>query len=103
MHPDAGVRYLSGVGPARAALLAKLGIETVGGLVRHYPWTHEDRRKIARISELAPETHATVRGVVKDVRVREIGRGRKVVVTAAVEDDSGVVSAEFWQQRFRAQ
>ena len=51
MHEGTGVRFLPGVGPSRAALLAKLGIETVGDLVRHFPRTHEDRTRIARIGE----------------------------------------------------
>jgi ATP-dependent DNA helicase RecG len=103
MHPDTSVRYVPGVGPARAALLAKLGIETVGRLLRHYPSTHEDRTRFAEISELRPETHATVRGRVRDVRVSEVGRGRKVVVKAVVEDATGALAVEFWQQRFRAE
>jgi len=104
MHPDTSVRWLHGVGPARAALLAKLGVNTVGNLLRHYPWTHEDRRCVAKISELAPETHATVRGRVRGVNVREVGRGgRKVVVRAVVEDATGALDVEFWQQRFRAE
>jgi ATP-dependent DNA helicase RecG len=103
MHPDTSVRFLPGVGPSRASLLAKLGIATVGQLLRHFPRTYEDRTHIARISELRPETQATVRGRVANVRLREVGRGRKVVVEALVDDGSGVLGVEFWQQRFRAE
>ena len=103
MHEGTSVRFLPGVGPSRAALLAKLGIETVGGLLRHFPRAHEDRTTIARIGDLAPETQATVRGRVRSVRVREVGRGRKVVVVAHVDDGTGVLAVEFWQQRFRAE
>jgi ATP-dependent DNA helicase RecG len=103
MHPDAGLRLLPWRGPSRATLLAKLGIETLGELVRHYPRTHEDRSSIARISELRPETHATVRGRVRTVRLREFARGRKVVVEATVDDGSATLAVEFWQQRFRAE
>src|SRR5687767_8417611 len=103
MDPETSVQFLRGVGPARARLLAKLGILTIAHLVRKPPRTHEDRRVIEKIGRLRPETHATVRGRVKNVRIREFGRGRKVVVTAAIDDGSGVVVAEFWQQRFRAE
>lgn len=103
MDPDTSVRFLPGVGPARAALLAKLGIETVGDLVRHYPRRHDDRTVIARIAELRPETSATVRGRVERVRLREVGRGRKSVVEAVVGDGTGFLEVEFWQQRFRAE
>jgi ATP-dependent DNA helicase RecG len=103
MHEGTSVRFLPGVGPSRAGLLAKLGIETVGDLLRHFPRTHEDRTTIAPIAGLAPETQATVRGRVRSVRVREVGRGRKVVVVAHVDDGTGVLAVEFWQQRFRAE
>jgi len=103
MHPDTSVRFLPGVGPSRAALLAKLGIATAGQLLRHFPRTYEDRTHIAKISELRPETQATVRGRVTSVRLREFGRGRKVVVEAVVEDGTGGLAVEFWQQRFRAE
>jgi ATP-dependent DNA helicase RecG len=103
MDPATSVRYLPGVGPARAELLAKLGLDTIGRLLRHYPWTHEDRTSILPIAKLAPETHAVTRGRVRTVKTSEIGRGRKVLVEAVVEDDSGALVAQFWQQRFRAE
>ena len=37
---------LSGVGEERAKKLAKLGIETAGDLLSHYPRDYEDRRQI---------------------------------------------------------
>jgi len=38
------VQYLRGVGPARAGLLGRLGIQTVRDLLLHLPRRHEDRR-----------------------------------------------------------
>ena len=44
------VTELRGVGPERAALLARLGIRTVGDLLLHRPRRYEDRRRLERIA-----------------------------------------------------
>ncbi len=103
MDPTTSVQFLRGVGPARARLLGKLGIATVGDLLHHYPRVHDDRREMTPIGSLRPETHATVRGRVRSVRLRERGHGRLVVVEALVEDATGLLQVEFWQQAFRAE
>ena len=47
------VKYIAGVGEARAKLLEKeLGIITIGDLLRHYPFRYIDRTKIYSIGEL---------------------------------------------------
>lgn len=49
------VKYLSGVGPKRAELLAKeLHIETLEDLIHFYPFRYMDRCGITRISEVYP-------------------------------------------------
>ena len=50
---DNNVKYVAGVGEARAKLLEKeLGILSIGDLLRHYPFPYIDRTKIYSISEL---------------------------------------------------
>ncbi len=39
------VKYIKGVGPNRALLLNKLGIETLEDLITYYPRGYEDRSK----------------------------------------------------------
>lgn len=102
--PDTEVQYLRGVGPARARLLARLGLHRVIDVLRHFPRTYDDRTTLLPIGNLRPEMVATVRGRVVSVRLREVGRSpRRTVVTAHVDDGTGVVAVEFWQQRFRAE
>ncbi|MFN3422375.1 MAG: hypothetical protein ACK40X_11705, partial [Armatimonadota bacterium] len=48
------VRYLKGVGPQRAKLLKRLGVETVGGLLHFYPRRYEDRRNLKTLAEVVP-------------------------------------------------
>jgi ATP-dependent DNA helicase RecG len=104
IEPGTAVQYLKGVGPRRAAQLARLGVRTVADLLRHYPREHQDRREIAPISSLRPETHAVVRGRVRRVRTRELGGRRRPrsVVRVIVDDGTGPLEVEFWQQAYRA-
>src|SRR5512138_2002411 len=46
------VRTLYGVGPERAAQLARLEIRTIEDLLLHRPRRYEDRQRLAKITEL---------------------------------------------------
>ncbi len=97
------MQFLPGVGPHRAKKLTKLGITTLEDLVRHVPREHDDRRERTPIGNLEAETKATVQGRVVSIRKRKFGGGRaKSVVTAIVDDGSGSLEVEFWNQGWRA-
>ena len=49
---DDSVRFLKGVGPQRAKLLKRLGVETVKDLLHFYPRRYEDRRNVKRLAEI---------------------------------------------------
>ena len=50
---QSSVKYVTGVGEARARLLEQeLGIFTVGDLLRHYPFRYIDRTKIYTIDSI---------------------------------------------------
>ncbi|HEY3824715.1 MAG TPA: hypothetical protein VGL82_09155, partial [Bryobacteraceae bacterium] len=40
---DTSLAYVKGVGPARAAMLAVKGLETVEDLLHYFPFRYEDR------------------------------------------------------------
>lgn len=44
LRPDDSIQYVKGVGPRRAELFKKIGIETVRDLLYHFPRRYEDRR-----------------------------------------------------------
>ena len=57
---DTPVQYVKGVGPARAGLLKRLGIETLQDILFYFPWRYEDRRDLRKISSLKYGNHETV-------------------------------------------
>ena len=53
---DTDIQFLPGVGPKRAALMKKeLAVETVGQLLRLYPFRHIDRSSFVRICDIRPD------------------------------------------------
>ena len=58
---DSDIQYLGGVGPKRAALLkAELGINTMGDLLRIYPFRYIDRSRFVPIAEIAETGEASL-------------------------------------------
>ena len=50
---DNDIKFVAGVGEARAKLLEReLGIRTLGDMLSHYPFRYIDRTRIYRISEI---------------------------------------------------
>ncbi|MCH8978223.1 MAG: ATP-dependent DNA helicase RecG [Armatimonadetes bacterium] len=88
---------LKGVGPSRAMKLKQLGIKTVRDVLWTKPRRYEDRTDIPPISHLRPGQHATVRGVITDIRTRPTRRG-KVMLTATLDDDTGAVNLIWFNQ-----
>jgi len=85
---DAGaqpVSSLTGVGPALAALLHKLGLERVQDLWFHLPLRYEDRTRVTAIADLRPGQSAQVVGTVEAV---ERGFRYRPQLKVAIADDS---------------
>ena len=83
---DTDIKFLKGVGPARAKRLAKLGLRTVGDLLEHFPMRHE-RREARLIENLDVGMTATVVGQIARVS-STFGRGGKTI-RAALVDNTG--------------
>ncbi len=85
------------MGPARAKTLAKLGLVTVGDLLRHYPRTHEDRRLSPPSLWGAPGTPVALVGAVKDFQVS--GGGKDLLIGRAVLSRDGKPVEALWFRR----
>ncbi|MFO7675957.1 MAG: ATP-dependent DNA helicase RecG [bacterium] len=94
---DTPVQFVKGIGPKRAALLAKVGIRTVRDLLFHVPRRYVDRSTTAPIGRLAAGDEVTVFGRVLAVGARRT-RQRRQLVSCIVGDDSGVIEA-LWFNR----
>jgi ATP-dependent DNA helicase RecG len=93
------VQFARGVGPLRAALLAKLGIETIGDLLFYLPRDVLDLSKLSPVHELTDEKAHTVRGEVVDRDSRLISGGRSMTAIL-LKSDGGYVRGVWFNQPY---
>ena len=92
------VRYLKGVGEARAKALNKLDIHTVDDLVAYFPRAYEDRTQFSTILGAPLEENVCIRALVAtSPTLARVRRGMQLVKFRAV-DDSGSVEITFFNQ-----
>ncbi len=72
---DRPLQFEKGVGPRRAALLARIGLCTARDMLLHVPRRYEDRTRLASIADLEEGVEATIRGVVVKIRAGRPRRG----------------------------
>ncbi len=92
------VRFLSGVGPARAQALAELGLTNIARLIAHLPFRYEWERAESPIRELQPGVTASARGQVTATRLA--GRGGKQRFEAVLMDESGRLDLVWFNQSY---
>ena len=91
---DTDIQFLPGVGPKRAALLKKeLSVETVGQLLRLYPFRYIDKSSFIRIADLRPDmAYVQVKATV--LRAEVIDRKR---LSVWISDGSGELETVFFK------
>lgn len=97
---DTEVQYVKGVGPRVAGVLNKLGINTAGDLLYHFPRRYEDRTQFARIAGLQHGEAATVRGTVLTAD-NVSTRGSLVLTKVVIDDGTGNIVLTWFNQKFR--
>jgi len=94
------LQYLKGVGPRRAADLARAGLETVEDLLYRFPIRYEDRSRLQPIASLRPGRPASITGRILSAGVRTTRRPGFKIFEALVTDDSGSIRATWLNQPF---
>lgn len=92
------VAYLKGCGPARAELLAKLGIRTIRDLLFYFPRDYQDLTELESIAEFEEVKAVTVLGTVEEVDSARTGRG--TIVGVLVRQGEHFVRAVWFNQPF---
>jgi len=82
------VRFLKGVGPARARVFAELGVETVSDLLEYFPRDWEFAPEPMKIEKMKPNHTVTIIGLVESIDYQSFRR--PPVFEALVSDETGV-------------
>lgn len=97
---SAKVQYVKGVGPRKAEALAEVGIRTVSDLLFYLAFRYEDRSRVRSIRDLRPGEDATVLAKVLGVHVKRTRRPRFKILEAVVDDETGSITAVWFNQEF---
>ncbi|MFC1570522.1 ATP-dependent DNA helicase RecG [Candidatus Omnitrophota bacterium] len=93
------VRYIKGVGPVKATIFERLGVENVSDLFYYLPKRYEDRSEIVEVKDLVPGEHQAVIGKVLKTSVFTARTGTRIF-EMAVGDDENKVIAVWYNQPF---
>ena len=92
----AGIQYLKGVGEQRAKQLARLRLETVEDLLRHYPIRYVDYSKPYPVALAPYDGQAVVRATVYSKKpAMRVAGGRTIYRVVAGDDSAGLMITFF--------
>ncbi len=94
------IKYIKGVGEARAMAFRTIGVSTVGELLRFYPRAYEDWSKILPISQCIIGETVCIKGTVMFPVKNERVRGGMLIAKATVTDGDDVVSVTFFNNKY---
>ena len=94
------IRYIKGVGEARAKSLAKLGITDLRSLLSYFPRAYDDRRAYKKIADLIPGENACACAVIAgEPKLSRIRKGLDLVKLRAV-DETGALELTYFNQSY---
>jgi ATP-dependent DNA helicase RecG len=82
------VQFLKGVGPVRAEVFSRLGVETAGDLLEYYPRDWNFVPEPTKIGQLRPDQEVAVIGLIESIDYQDYRR--QPLFEALVSDDTGV-------------
>ena len=94
------IQYLKGVGPTRAEAFSKLGVDTVGALLRFYPRAYEDWSRVVPIREAPVDTECCIRAVVSYTPSKIRIPGGRLLSKTSVTDGIGILNLVFFNNKF---
>ena len=102
MRLEDHVRFVRGIGPKKAELLQKLGIETLADAIACYPWGYEDRTRIIPIAQLVDGEKQCIHAIVGAQPATAHIRKGMDVTRCKVFDSSGSIALRFFNNRYAA-
>ncbi len=102
MELNSPIFSLNNVGPAIAKKLKKINLNTIGDLLYHIPFRHEDFRGGMPIKDLQDGLTMSVAAKVELIGSRRSFKTRKMITEALVSDNSGSLRIVWFNQPYVA-
>lgn len=94
------IEHLKGIGKKRGELFRKLGVRSVGELICYYPRTYEDWSNYVNIADLQANEICCVKAMVTAPPSESRVAGGKIITKVRLTDDTGAVTATFFNNRY---
>ncbi len=94
------IKYIKGVGEARAAAFRSLGVSTVGELLRFYPRAYEDWSNITPISQCVIGENVCVKATVMFPPKNQRVRGGMLIAKGTVTDGEDIIAVTFFNNKY---
>ena len=95
---DTDVRYIKGIGEAKAKALGRLGVRNVGNLLSFFPRAYEDRSRILPIARLMEGEASCVRAMIAtEPETSRVRRGMELL-RFRIADESGGMLVTYFNQ-----
>lgn len=94
------IRYLKGVGEARAKALEKLGIRTLRDMAGYFPRAYEDRRTCYAIADAPLDRPVCVRAAITSPPLVNLVRRGMTVLKFRAADESGALDITYFNQPY---
>ena len=94
------VKYIKGVGPARAKLLNLLEIYTLKDLITYFPRDYEDRGKPKTIAETVDGEETLIEAICVSKMMEKRIRNNMVIYKLTVRDETGICHITWFNQKY---
>ena len=94
------IKYVKGVGPARAELLKKIGIFNLKDLITYFPRDYEDRSKPKYIQDVEDGEEALIEAVCISRMLEKRVKKNMVIYKLTVRDETGICHITWFNQKY---
>lgn len=94
------VKFIKGVGPARAKLLNALGIFTLEDLITYFPRNYEDRGKPKNIAEIEDGEETLIEAICVSKMMEKRIKKNMVIYKLTVRDETGLCHITWFNQSY---
>ncbi len=99
LQPNTPMQFIPGVGPQRAKLFQKLGLQIARDVLFHFPREYEDMSQLRKVEQFEENVPLSVCGDIEEVDLRHTGAGR-TVLGVLVQQEGRYVRALWFNQPY---
>lgn len=97
---DISIQSIKGIGPTKAKLFRKLGLNTIEDLLEYYPRGYKDKSEITIIKDLKPDDGYTVKVHTSGKAQESRTKSGLIITKLSVYDETGKLNVVWFNNRF---